>query len=331
MPLRVLHVVGGYPTPTRPHNQVFIKSQVESLARAGVVCDVLNLQGRRAGKYLTGWAQVHRRLRQSPFDLLHAHYAYCGFVCLGHRLPLVTSFLGSDLVGFAGSDGRHSAVSRRSHRALARFVARRSQACIVKSRQMQLDLGLSAHVVPNGVDVERFAPLDDPGRTRLRTELGFDPGTRYVLFAGDPRRALKRFPLAQAAVAMAGSRCAFPLTLLPLAGHDHADVVRYMQACDALLLTSTSEGSPNVVKEAMAVNLAVVSVDVGDTRERLHGVSGCRVAATDDAATIGAALADLLASPEPRGGRQAIMPLRIEAVAARIMAIYADACRGRAG
>ncbi len=94
-----------------------------------------------------------------------------------------------------------------------------------------------------------------------------------------------------------------------------------------LLLTSTSEGSPNVVKEAMAAGMAVVSVDVGDTRERLAGVSGCRVTDADDPDTIAAAIADVLTSPEPREGRQAVAPLRIEAVAAKIIAIYEDALR----
>ncbi len=194
MALRVLHVVGGYPTPQRPHNQVFLKTQVESLVAAGVHCEVLDLRGRSAGKYLTGWVQVRRTLRRAPFDLLHAHYAYCGVVCLGHGLPLVTSLLGSDLVGFAGSDGRHSRLSRRSHRALARgFVAARSAACIVKSQQMRDDLGLDVHVVPNGVDLAQFQPLAPQPARGVESGSRHDPTHRYILFAGDPQRPLKRY------------------------------------------------------------------------------------------------------------------------------------------
>jgi glycosyltransferase involved in cell wall biosynthesis len=327
MALRVLHVVGGYPTEERPHNQVFLKTQIESLAVAGVHCEVLNLRGRSVGKYVTGWAQVRCELRRAPFDLLHAHYAYCGVACLGHGLPLVLSLLGSDLVGFAGSDGRYSRFSRASHRALSRFVSAQSAVCIVKSRQMQQVLGLDVHVVPNGVDLAQFQPLPPQQRAEVRAALSLAPGTRYVLFAGDPRRPLKRYSLAQGAVALAASRVPFPLELRPLSGQSHGDVIRHMQACDLLLLTSTSEGSPNVVKEAMASGLAVVAVDVGDTRDRLAGVSGCRVTDADDPGTIAAAITDVLTSQEPRAGRQAVTPLRIEAVAARIIAIYEDALR----
>jgi teichuronic acid biosynthesis glycosyltransferase TuaC len=327
--LRVLHVVGGYPTPERPHNQVFLQTQIDSLAVAGVRCEVLNLRGRRLGKYLTGWEQVRRALRRDPYDLLHAHYAYCGAICLGHGRPVVTSLLGSDLVGVAGDDGHHSDLSRRSHRALARFVARRSTACIVKSQRMRDDLGLEVYVIPNGVDFAQFKPLPPPQRAELRSALGLASDTRYALFAGDPQRRLKRYPLARAAVDVAAARVPFPLELLTLCGQSHAEVIRYMQACDLLVLTSTSEGSPNVVKEAMAAGLAVITVDVGDTRERLAGVSGCRVTDTDDPDAIGTAIAEVLTSGEPRDGRRAVASLSIEAVAARIIQVYEAAVERR--
>ena len=323
-PMRVLHVVGGYPTPTRPHAQVFIKTQIESLIAAGVDCEVLNLRGRSVLKYVTGWPQVTARLRAGRFDLLHAHYAYCGLVCLDHGTPLVMSFLGSDLVGFARPDGSYSATTRRVHRALGRYVGRRSDACIVKAEAMRTLLALPAHVVPNGVDCEKFKPVDAPTRARLRHELGLPADTPVVLFAGNPKLPHKRFVLADAAVRAAAAKLARPLTLLPLSGRPHDDVVRHMQACDMLILTSSQEGSPNVVKEAMAAGMAVVAVDIGDTRERLQGVSGCRVTADDRPETIAAAVAELLASDEPRLGREAVAPLRLQNVALRVVEIYAE-------
>lgn len=329
MKLRVLHVVAGYPTPERPHNQMFIKTQVDSLIAAGIECDVLVLHGSGFRKYLTGHAQVRHRLRAGRFDLLHAHYSYCAPACLGHGVPLVTSLLGSDLVGLPDAAGRYSPLSKASHRALARFVISRSAAGIVKSRQMAEVLGKPVHVVPNGVDLDHFHPLGAQERVALRRDLGFEPATRYVLFAGDPGVPRKRFGLARDAVALCSARMPFPVQLLPLCGRSHDDVVRHMQACDALLLTSTWEGSPNVVKEAMATDMAVVSVEVGDTRERLEGVPGCRVTDRDDAESLAVALADVLTSDEPRECRAAVEALRLEVVAARVLAIYEDAISRR--
>lgn len=324
-------MVAGYPTPERPHNQSFIKAQVDSLVDGGVECEVLSLRGRGWTKYLTGPWQVRQALRRSRFDVLHAHYSYCAAVCLWQGVPVVASLLGSDLVGHADKDGRHSALSRSGHRLLARFVAGRSATCIVKSQRMRDDLGSDAQIIPNGVDCQRFHPLADGDREAVRQSLGLRQECRYVLFGGDPKRTVKRYPLAQAAVAAAGGRVPFPLEIMALSGLSHEEVVRCMQACDLLLLTSSSEGSPNVVKEAMAAGMAVVAVDVGDTRERLAGVSGCRVTDTDDAETIGAAIAGVLLSDEPREGRAAVAELRSEQVAARIIAIYQQAVarRGR--
>jgi glycosyltransferase involved in cell wall biosynthesis len=113
--------------------------------------------------------------------------------------------------------------------------------------------------------------------------------------------------------------------LLPVFNQSHDAVARHLQAADALLLTSSLEGSPNIVKEAMAANLRVVSVDVGDTRERLQSVSGCRVTRDDHPATIGAALAELLQSVEPVESREAVLPLELGAVAGRIRDLYVRA------
>jgi len=321
--MKVLHVVGLYPTPERPHAQVFIKTQVDSLTALGVECEVLVLEGRGPLKYLGGRGPVRARLRGAGFDLVHAHYAYCAVPSLGQGLPVVTSFLGSDLYGFPRRDGSFSPVHRAMHQALCRWVADRSAACIVKTDRMRDDLAREAHVVPNGVDLERFRPLGDEERHRLRAELGFAPGTRYVLFAADPDRPRKRWGLAREAVAFAAARLPFPVEVVAVHDRPHEDVARHLQAGDLLILTSSLEGSPNVVKEAMACDLRIVAVDVGDTRERLSGVGGCRVTGNDRPETIGAAVAELLSGDEAPGGRAAVAPLELGAVAGRVRDIYA--------
>jgi glycosyltransferase involved in cell wall biosynthesis len=326
--MKVLHVVGAYPSPEQPHSQVFVKTQVESLEALGVECAVLVLQGRGPLKYAAGRSQVRARLRGGGFDLLHAHYAYCAVPSLGHGLPVVVSLLGSDLYGRPRPDGGYSRGSRALHRALCRFAADRAAACIVKSRRMREDLARSAHVVPNGVDLARFRPAGEEARRALRAELGLRDGTRYVIFGADPARPRKRFGLARRAVERAAAELDFPVELLAVHGRPHDDVVRYLQASDLLILTSTLEGSPNIVKEAMACDLGVVSVDVGDAHERLDGVSGCRVTADDRAETIAAAVRDVLTSGEAPAGRSAVRELSLEAVAERVRMIYAAALGG---
>jgi glycosyltransferase involved in cell wall biosynthesis len=97
-----------------------------------------------------------------------------------------------------------------------------------------------------------------------------------------------------------------------------------MNACDAMLLTSLIEGSPNVVKEAMACNLPVVAVPVGDVPELLAGVPGY-IVCPRDAQQLGDALAHVLASPPQAAGRAALEQkgLDLASVARRVLAVYA--------
>jgi glycosyltransferase involved in cell wall biosynthesis len=77
----------------------------------------------------------------------------------------------------------------------------------------------------------------------------------------------------------------------------------YMSASDTLLLTSSHEGSPTVVREALANGLPVVSTDVGDVRERIQGVPGCAVVPSADPQALADALRTVLS--QQGGERQA--------------------------
>jgi teichuronic acid biosynthesis glycosyltransferase TuaC len=297
--------------------------------KAGVHCDVLVLQGAGVRKYLTGWGQVRRALRGGGYDLIHAHYSYCGAVAVGHGLPVVTSLLGSDLYGAPRPDGSYSGLQSRFHAALSRWVTGRSAACIVKSARMAADLARDVAVIPNGVDLDVFHPLTPSEREEARRELGLDPEIWYVLFAGNPALPVKRHALAAEAVELARGGISRAVELLVLSGRTHAEVVRHMQACDMLVLTSSHEGSPNVIKEALAAGMAVVAVDVGDTRERLAGVSGCRLAPDDSAPAVAAAIVELAGSDEPREGPRAVAGLAMPAVAQRVIELYEGALPGR--
>jgi glycosyltransferase involved in cell wall biosynthesis len=99
----------------------------------------------------------------------------------------------------------------------------------------------------------------------------------------------------------------------------------YMNAADVLLLTSSREGSPNVVKEALACNLPVVAVDVGDVRERLGQVDGCIVTADDHPQTIAAALQKVIQLGERVAGRDAVRHLDIRTTTRQIINVYHQA------
>ena len=138
--------------------------------------------------------------------------------------------------------------------------------------------------------------------------------------------------MARLAVARASQQGATPLTLVPLKHVPLERVPYYMNGSSALLMTSFIEGSPNVVKEAMACNLPVISVPVGDVAEQLAGVDGCAVVPRDPA-VIAAALLKALTSGRRSDGRRALIARSLDqlTVARRLVAIYSTVLAGWSG
>jgi glycosyltransferase involved in cell wall biosynthesis len=168
-------------------------------------------------------------------------------------------------------------------------------------------------VIPNGVDLDRFRRID---RAEARRRLGWDPDESTALFLANPEIAAKNYPLAAATCER------LPDVRLRVAhGLPYSDVPLLLSAADALLFTSRSEGSPNVVKEAMAAELPVVSTAVGDVPERLAGVPGCHVRDADPDA-LADALADAIQSGRAPDARTAVGGLSSDAVATRIRDLY---------
>ncbi|HMJ66304.1 MAG TPA: glycosyltransferase, partial [Candidatus Binatia bacterium] len=116
-----------------------------------------------------------------------------------------------------------------------------------------------------------------------RKRLGWSRESFHVLFVSSSGDSVKRPWLARAAVAQMNNGD-LPTELHYMRGIPTAEVPLWINASDAVLLTSAHEGSPNIVKEALACGVPVVSVDVGDVAERIDGIEGCHLAPADAAA-----------------------------------------------
>ncbi len=323
-PVRVLMITNAWPQPGQPQTTHFIKRQAEYLRRAGVDVEVLHFRGqRRPWKYALAWFRARRRLMFGRHDLVHAQFGQSGLLALPTRLPLVVTYRGNDLLGVVGPNGKYTR-SGRILQWLTRMVARGADAVVVVSDHMKghLPTSVRATVLPSGLDFSLFRPVP---RADARRDLGVPLDRRLVLFAGNPADARKRYGLAKQAVDWLSRT--LPSELIVAWGVPHTDMPRLMSACDVLVFTSMQEGSPNVVKEALACDLPVVSVHVGDVAERLRGIEGCELCPDERPETIAAALSRVLERGQRIAGRQAVTHLDETAITAQLIELYQSVLR----
>ena len=251
-------------------------------------------------------------------DVVHVHYGtITGLICaLLVNEPLVITFRGSDLNPEPGVGWLRTRLSV----VCSQLAALRCRKLVCVSRQLASRLwwkSESVEIVPAGVDLETFRPIP---RIEARRALGWDLEEPVLLFNAGHAPAVKGLELAEA-VAARVSR-SWRIRFEVMRGDVPPEQVPLrMNAADCLLVTSRSEGSPNVVKEAMACALPVVSVDVGDVRERLEGVLPSRIVGRDPE-DIAESVLEILANPIRSNGRKFAAKLSHQSVAKQLLSVY---------
>jgi len=323
--MKILVATSIYPTNENPARGTFVRTQVEYLKRAGVEVELL-IVGERSRKlmYPKAALELRQRLTDSSIDLVHAHYSYVGIVARTQwRVPVVVSYCGDDLLGTMSARGRQTLFGRLAVIA-GRLLSKQVDGVIVKSRAMAkvLRRKKGVYIIPHEIDLELFQPFD---REEARKLLDLDLRKKYLLFAANPDIPVKRFPLAKA-VADHLSRQDPTIELLVVHREPQKRLPLFMSACDALVFTSYQEGSPNVVKQAMACNLPIVSTDVGDVREIIGKTEGCSIC-EPEAGDFGRHLSSILHHRERTSGREQVQHLAGPVVAQRIIEVYEQVLR----
>jgi len=191
---------------------------------------------------------------------------------------------------------------------------------IVKSEDMKIRLGLNnAIILPNGVDLNLFRPLD---KKECRQKLGWEWGKKYLLFVSNSDREEKNIALTQTRINRIKIN---PVELKVVYNIEHSQMLIYLDASNVLILTSKWEGSPNIVKEAMACNIPVVATKVGDIEYLFENTEGYYY--TDsDADKLAEKINYVLNNDIKPNGRQRIIDLKLdsESVANKLIQLYQE-------
>ena len=286
-----------------------------SLQKKGIEVVFFNIIGKGARGYLSNLSLLRQCIKKENPDLIHAHYSLSGMLALltFSRLPIIVSLMGSDVLS-----------GNKLMLAVLKILSRWWKAVIVKSEEIYTNLGINeAVIVPNGVDMDIFRSMP---KKQARDLLKWTDDVYHILFASDPKRPEKNFDLAAAAVKHL-KRDIQNIKIHFLKDLNTEEIVLHYNACDCLLLTSFYEGSPNVIKEAMACACPIVSTNVGDVAKNLERVKGGFVSSfksSEIADNISKAL-----KIDRTNGRECLMELGLNAdnTAAILLDIYAKALK----
>ena len=301
-------VVCKYKENLPDHAAPFVIEQMHALQTVGVECRMFRVKGKGVKGYLKQLRPLKETIAEFHPDVIHAHYGLCGLLSSMQRgTPVVTTYHGSD-------------INSRSAFPFSRMAMRRSAWNIFVSRSAMEKAKPKDRfsLLPCGVD---FNDLQSVGRVEARQRMFLDQMKRYILFAGSFDNAVKDPSLAKQVVALLREDA--PI-LLELKGYSREEVTLLMCAADALLMTSVSEGSPQVIKEALACGCPIVSVDVGDVRERIEDVEGCYIASTREPRELANLLRTVLSHEGKTEGKKKILEdgLKNEQVANTLIKIY---------
>ena len=307
--MKVLFVCSGNRTIGKPGPVV--RNQSDALISEGVNIRFYLITKAGFLGYLLSIIPLINAIKKEKPNCIHSHYSLSAFVStvalffVRSKIKHVVSLMGSD----AQSKGWKKYLIRLFHKKYWSYT-------IVKSESMAIQLNLNDYnVIPNGVDLNKIKPIDEIDSKNLNT----------VIFVADPSRFSKNFPLAQKSIDIA-KLSNQKINFLTKFNMLHKDVVELLNSSSCLLLTSRWEGSPNIVKEAMACNIPIVSTNVGDVEWLLDGVEGCFVVNHNEN-EIGNAILNALNFfnlNRKTKGRQKIIDLQLDSssISSKIISLY---------
>ncbi len=303
--MKILYVCSGNFEGTFENSQVFIFEMIKFLEKFDIQYDIYLVKGKGLIGYLKALFGYWKKLLEKKYDVVHGIYVLRSFLaCLRLNVPVITTFIGSD-------------INNKKSRNFSRIAYRLSYQSIFVNDKLatKLNAKYNFSVIPFGVNTKIFRPIP---QGKARKQLGYKKGEKIIVFSSSFNRPEKNFELAKRALNMIN----YNGEVLELGKNYSREKLNLIfNAVDLLLLTSLHEGSPQVIKEAMACNCPIVATNVGDIKELIGGTDGCFITSFESD-NVAESIKKAIEFPKRTTGRAKIGHLDNEIIAKEIFDIY---------
>lgn len=250
-----------------PLHRAFIYDQAIALRRKNVNVSFFLIKGRGVKGYLKNISKLRQFITKNNFDLIHAHSGLSGLLTsFSTKKPFVVTYHGSDINNWKIRILSIISMLKSSWNIFVSNNLFKKVSFLTKSK---------SSIIPCGVDLHLFKVMPQDLAKRA---LNIFSNKKIILFSSNFNNKVKNYSLAQSAI----SKLEYDVDFLEIKNRSREEIVQLLNAADLLIMTSFSEGSPQIIKEALACNCPIISVDVGDVKERIKNVENCFVSSEND-------------------------------------------------
>jgi teichuronic acid biosynthesis glycosyltransferase TuaC len=298
---------GNYPNFDFKIHQAFIHEQAESVRKNfSIEYDTFFIQGKGIGGYINSLPRLHKQIKSGNYDLVHAHFGLSGLLAvLQRKIPVVITFHNGEILKSSGNILSSIAALFSKHNI---YVASHIRERLYYKPN-------SYDIIPCGIDLESSVIID---KKTAKMQMGLDD-CKHILFGSSFNNPRKNFQLLQ--LALKSDSELNKMAILELKGFNRMQVTMLLNACDLLVLPSQAEGSPQIIKEAMACNCPIVATDVGDICEVVGNTEGCYITSFDPK-DVAEKIKLALAFGKRTNGWEKIGHLDNKIIAGKIMEVY---------
>jgi len=262
--MKILTVTNMWPNTKNPYYGIFVKEQVEALyANTNISNRVFFIDGKKSRlNYLYSLIKINWLILFNKFDVIHVHYALSGLFLLFN--PFVKKRV---IITLHGSDYH---AKGKLLKLLIKLIIKRSSVIICLNKSMLQNLSIynkTLFMIPCGVNTDIFKPeRKNTGNSKFQ-----------IVFPSSRSRVVKNYPFFQKVINEVIELMNCEIEVIEIDSMTRIEICQILNAADLICMTSFTEGSPQIIKEAMACNLPIVSSNVGDVKDLLQGVNNCYV------------------------------------------------------